>query len=48
MRNKPAERNFETVFIQSEKPLNLNVLCKLMIEKIKRGELSKNDKSKIR
>lgn len=48
MRNKPDKRNFETVFIQSEIPPNLNVLCKLMIEKIKRGELSKYDKSKIR
>ena len=47
-RNKPAKRNFETVFVQSEKEINLRVVCNLIIEKIKRGELTNNDKSKIR
>ncbi len=47
-KNKPAKRNFETVFVQSEKTINLRVVCNLIIEKIKRGELTNNDKSKIR
>ena len=47
MSKKPAQRRFETVFVQSDKPLDLRVVCDLLIKKLKRGELNGIDKSKI-
>lgn len=48
MTNKHTERKFETVLVQSEKHINLRVVCDLIIAKISRGEMMKNDKSKVR
>ena len=45
--NKQKDRRFETVFVQSDKPLDLRVFVQLIVSKINRGELSGIDKSKI-
>ena len=48
MTNKHTERKFETVLVQSEKHINLRVVCDLIVAKINRGEWNKYDKSKVR
>ena len=45
--SKKRERSFETVFIQSDSPLNLRLIADLIVKKINRGELNFNDKSKV-
>lgn len=45
-RNKP-ERRFETVLVESEKPLNLRVFVQLIVQKINRGEMNNIDKRKV-
>lgn len=42
MKNKRPKRSFETVFIQSDKPLNLRVFVDLIVKKIERGEINAN------
>lgn len=48
MKNKPAKRRFETVFIQSDEPPNLRLVVDLIVKKINRGELNGYDESKKR
>ena len=45
--NKKRDRRFETVFVQSDKPLDLRVMVQLLVQKLNRGELINHDKSKI-
>ena len=45
--NKKRERRFETVLIQSDKPLDLRIVVQLLVQKINRGELNGLDKSKV-
>ena len=46
-KNKPAERRFETVIVESDTPLNLRVFVQLLVQKINRGEMNTNDKRKV-
>jgi hypothetical protein len=47
MTTRRAERRFETVLIEADKAPNISVLCKLVIEKIRRKELIPIDKREI-
>ena len=47
MTKKRAERRFETVTVESDKPLDLRVFVQLVVQKINRGEMDANDKRKV-
>lgn len=47
MTKKRAERRFETVIVESDKPLDLRVFVQLIVKKINRGEMNTNDKRKV-
>lgn len=47
MSKKRAERRFETVFVKSDEPPNLQLLVQLIVKKINRGELNEYDKRKV-
>ncbi len=44
--SKRTERRFETVFVQSEKTIDLRTMVALIVEKINRGELNEYENAK--
>jgi hypothetical protein len=44
--SKRSERRFETVFIPSEKTIDLRTMVALIVEKINRGELNEYENAK--
>lgn len=50
MKNKPADRQFKTVLVEKDEPLNLRVFVELIVKKIERGELNEYEhrKRKVR
>jgi len=47
MSRKSPQRRFETVLVESDKTPDISIVCKLVIEKIKRRELKTIDKRKV-
>ena len=44
--SKRSDRRFETVFVQSEKTIDLRTMVALIVEKINRGELNEYEDAK--